>query len=152
MKQSISARWTWQQMTLQVWSGFRREAKAVQSKGAVQMAARTRHESGSDQGWIQQAVPGHCSTSKLLLCREPWAPAAVRKAEHFSSAPPEVCLNKDASSRSFWSPARQVCVGPPFSMVAVSRRGQTVINMVNLISELIQRWHCSGFSYQRGML
>jgi len=34
-------------------------------KEPVQMGARARQESGSDQGWIQQAVPGHCSTSKL---------------------------------------------------------------------------------------
>lgn len=39
----------------------------MQSNGAVQMGARARHESGSDQGWIQQAVLGHCSTSKVFF-------------------------------------------------------------------------------------
>lgn len=31
----------------------------------VQMGARARHEPESDQGWIRQAVPGHCSTSEF---------------------------------------------------------------------------------------
>lgn len=82
----------------------------MQSKGAAQMGARARHESGSYQDWIRQAVPGRCSTSQLSFA-EPWAPAVVYKAEHFSSAPPEVCLNKDASSRSVPSPAMLVCQG-----------------------------------------
>lgn len=51
------------------------------------------------------------------LQTEPWAPAFVYEAEHFSSAPPEVCLNKDASSPSVQSPAMPVCWGSSFTIL-----------------------------------
>lgn len=51
------------------------------------------------------------------LQTEPWAPAFVYEAEHFSSAPPEVCLNKDASSPSVQSPAMPVCWGSGFTIL-----------------------------------
>lgn len=61
---------------------------------------------GATRAGFGTAVP-----ASLPLQTEPWASAVVYKAEHFSSAPPEVCPNKDASSPSAQPPAMLVCQG-----------------------------------------
>lgn len=82
----------------------------MQSKVGGQMGARARDESESDQGWIRRCQDAAAPASSPLQT-ELWAPAVVYKSERFSSAPPEVCLNKGASSPSVRSPAMPVCQG-----------------------------------------
>lgn len=83
---------------------------------------------GATRAGLSRQCQDTAASAGSPLQTELQAPVAVFKAEHSSSAPPELCLNEDLFGlQQCWCVK---AVAPPFSMGIMSRRGQIVRNKI----------------------